>query len=264
VVNPFKVEKKGAALAGAIPGTPSLTPGTIAGFLPLSLFGIAPTAIGDEDLTTFNVPDFVYNGITYNSVTIDSNGYMFPGSDDSNENNNCCSITPIPDPAKPNNVLAPFWTDLNGTGAAGLYVGTLTDGVDSWLVVEWSVFDFGTTTARHFQVWIGVNGTQDIVFAYDAGSITTLPSGQDMVVGAENVNGTGGQGLPVNTLPTEDLRVVSTDPVPGATTSYTVTVFGLLPGQGEVTTSVSTPAVPGTTVVKSTITVSSKLNHIGT
>jgi hypothetical protein len=264
VVNPFKVEKKGAALAGAVPGTPSLTPGTIAGYLPLDLFGITPTAIGDEDLTTFNVPAYVYNGITYNSVTIDSNGYLYPGSDDSNENNNCCSITPIPDPAKPNNVLAPFWTDLNGEGADGLYVATLTDGVDTWLVVEWRVNDFGTTTARRFQVWIGVNGVQDIVFAYDPTTITTLPNGQDLVVGAENVNGTGGQGLPVNTLPTEDLRVVSTDPVPGASTSYTVTVFGLLPGNGEVTTSVTTPAVPGTTVVKSTITVSPKLNRIGT
>ncbi|WP_432982066.1 S8 family serine peptidase [Dactylosporangium sp. CA-233914] len=264
VVNPFKVEKKGATLAGAVPGTPSLTPGTIAGYLPLDLFGITPVGIGDEDLTTFNVPDYIYNGITYNSVTIDSNGYLYPGSDDSNENNNCCSITPIPDPAKPNNVLAPFWTDLNGTGQPGLYVATLTDGVDTWLVVEWRVVDFGTTTQRRFQVWIGVNGVQDVVFAYDPATITTLPAGQDLVVGAENINGTGGQGLPVNTLPTEDLRVVSTDPVPGASTSYTVTVFGLLPGQGEVTTSVVTPAVPGTTVVKSNITVSAKLNRIGT
>ncbi|MFB9412969.1 S8 family serine peptidase [Dactylosporangium matsuzakiense] len=264
VVNPFKVEKKGAALAGAVPGTPSLTPGTIAGYLPLSAFGISPTAIGDEDLTTFNVPAFIYNGITYTSITVDSNGYLYPGSDDARENNNCCSITPIPDPAKPNNVLAPFWTDLNGTGRNGLYVGVLTDGVDSWVVAEWDVVDFGTTNARHFQVWLGTNGVQDIVFAYDPASITTLPAGQDMVVGAENLNGTGGQGLPVNTLPTEDLRVVSTDPVPGASVSYTVTVFGLLPGNGEVTSSVSSPAVPGTTVVKSTITVSNKLNHIGT
>ncbi|MER7004479.1 S8 family serine peptidase [Dactylosporangium sp. NPDC000555] len=264
VVNPFKAEKKGAALAGAVPGTPSLTPGTIAGYLPLDLFGIAPVAIGDEDLTSFNVPGFVYNGITYNSLTVDSNGYLYPGSDHSNENNNCCNIDPIPNPAKPNNVLAPFWTDLNGTGMPGLFVATLTDGVDEWIVVEWRVNDWGTSTKRSFQVWLGINGVQDIVFAYDPSTITTLPVGQDLVVGAENVNGTGGQGLPVNTLPTEDLRVVSTDPVPGASTSYTFTLRGLVPGPGEVTTSVVTPAVPGTTVVKSTVTVTGRINRTGT
>nr|BFE64495.1 S8 family serine peptidase [Dactylosporangium thailandense] len=262
VVNPFKAEKKGAALAGAVPGTPSLTPGTIAGYLPLDLFGITPTPIGDENLTTFNVPDYVFNGVTYNAVTISSNGYLYPGSDASNENS-VFDPKPIPDPSKPNNVLAPFWTDMNGTGAPGLFVATLTDGVDTWLVVEWRVNDYGTATARRFQVWIGVNGVQDIVFAYDPATVTTLPNGQNLAVGAENVTGTGGQGL-YNTLPTEDLRIVSTAPVPGASTSYTVTVFGLIPGNGEVTTSVSTPAVPGTTVVKSTIAVSAKLNRIGT
>ncbi|GAA0724247.1 S8 family serine peptidase [Dactylosporangium roseum] len=264
VVNPLKAEKKGAALAGAVPGTPSLRPGTIAGYIPLDIFGIAPVPIGDEDLTSFNVPTFKYNGIDYSSLTIDSNGYLYPGSDDGNENNNCCNITPIPDPAKPNNVLAPFWTDLDGTGTAGLFVGVLTDGVSDWIVVEWRVRDFGTTTNRSFQVWLGAGGAQDIVFAYDLASVSTLPNGQNLVVGAENLNGTGGEGLPLNTLPTEDLRVVSTDPVPGASTSYTVTVRGLLPGTGTVTTSVVSPAVPGTTIVKSNVTVTGWFNRTGT
>jgi hypothetical protein len=264
LVNAFQVEKKGAPLAGAVPGTPSLDPGTIAGYLPLDLFGITPTAIGDEDLTTFNVPSYLYNGVQYSSLTVDSNGYLYPGSDSSNENNNCCSITAIPNPAKPNNVLAPFWTDLDGTGAPGLFIGVLTDGVNDWIVVEWRVHDFGTATNRSFQVWLGANGVQDIVFAYDAASIASLPSGQDLVVGAENLNGTGGEGLPVNTLPAEDLRVTSTDPVPGASTSYTVTVKGLFPAPGTVTTSVVTPAVPGTTVVKTTVTVNGRFNRTGT
>ena len=84
------------------------------------------------------------------------------------------------------------------------------------------------------------------------------------MVGAENEAGTGGQGLPLNTLPTSDLYVTSTDPVPGASTSYTVTVKGLLPAPGRVTTSVVTPAVPGTTVVTTDIGVTLKLNRIGT
>ncbi|WP_432833202.1 S8 family serine peptidase [Dactylosporangium sp. CA-092794] len=264
VVTPFKAQKPGVTLSGAVPGTPSLVNEGLFGYIPLSAFGITPVAIGDEDLTSFNVPTFLYNGISYNSLTVDSNGYLYPGSDDTNENNNCCNITPIPDPAKPNNVLAPFWTDLNGAGAPGLQVATLTDGVDTWIVVEWRVNDFGTTTRRTFQVWIGINGTQDITFAYNPPTLAALPIGQDLVVGAENVNGTGGQGLPLNTLPSGDLRVVSTDPVPGASISYTVTVKGDSSGHGNVTTTVVSPAVPGNTIVKTKITVSGPVNRIGT
>jgi hypothetical protein len=265
VVNPFKAEKKAAALAGAQLGTPSIEPGTIAGYIPLDAFpGTLVTPIGDEDLTTYNVPAFKYNGAEYTSLTVDSNGYLYPGSDDSNENNNCCDISPIPNPAKPNNVLAPFWTDLDGTGATGLLINVLTDGVNDWIVVEWRVNDFGTTNGRTFQVWLGSGGAQDIAFSYDFATIDTLPVAQDLVVGAENEAGTGGEGLPLNTLPTTDLYVTSTDPVPGASTSYTVTVKGLLPGSGKVTTSVVTPVVPGTTVVTTDVGVTLRFNRIGT
>jgi hypothetical protein len=265
VVNPFKAEKKAAPLAGAVAGTPSIAPGTIAGYIPLDLFGgTLVTPVGDEDLTTFNVPSFKYNGVEYTSLTVDSNGYLYPGSDDSNENNNCCDISPIPNPAKPNNVLAPFWTDLDGTGAQGVLLNVLTDGVNTWTVVEWRVNDFGTTNSRVFQVWLGSGGPQDIAFSYDFATVASPPAGQNLVVGAENASGTGGQGLPLNTVPTTDLYVTSTDPVPGASTSYTVTVKGLLPGSGRVTTSVVTPAVPGTTVVTTDIGVTLKLNRIGT
>ena len=49
-------------------------------------------------------------------------------------------------PASPNGVLAPFWTDLDGTGRPGIYIGTLTDGSDTWIVVEWDVNVSGTTS----------------------------------------------------------------------------------------------------------------------
>jgi len=210
------------------------------------------------------VPPFLYNGVTYDSVVVDSNGYLFPGKDTASENNNCCAITPIPNPAKPNNVLAPFWTDLDGTGAPGLYATVLTDGVSSWIVIEWRVNDFGTLQQRRFQVWIGTNGTQDISFAYDGTTVSAPPAGQNLVVGAENVDGSGGQGLPLNTVPAGDLTVVSSDPTPGATVNYSVTVRGLFPGGGTVTSTATTPLVPGTTVVKSTVTVSGRINRTGT
>ena len=92
---------------------------------------------------------------------MDSNGYSIAGGG-SSEDNNCCNLPTGPDPAPPNNMLAPFWTDLDGTGADGIYVAVLTDGVDTWIVIEHQVNVFGTTSNRHFQVWIGINGVQDI------------------------------------------------------------------------------------------------------
>ncbi len=44
----------------------------------------------------------------------------------------------LPNAAAPNNVLAPFWTDLNPAAAGGVRVGILSDGADSWIVVDWA------------------------------------------------------------------------------------------------------------------------------
>ncbi|MDG4828041.1 S8 family serine peptidase [Solwaraspora sp. WMMD1047] len=251
--SPWTVEKKDVALAGAQPGDPSLSPGTIAGYLPLAAFGIAPEAVADETILNYDVPGFVYGGQTYTSVGVTSNGYLVVGGGTSQD----VEYDPpaIPDPSRPNNVLAPFWTDLNGTGAQGIRIGTLTDGVDTWLVVEWNVFVYGTTSNRTFQVWIGVNGTEDIAYAYNPAALPALPAAQATVVGAENVNGTGGDQLPAGTAPTQDLRVTSSDPVPGASVSYTVQVTGVLPGTGVLATSMDADTVPGTTQVSSNVEV---------
>ncbi|WP_460850063.1 S8 family serine peptidase, partial [Phytohabitans suffuscus] len=191
IVAPRRVVKNGVALAGAQPGVPSLAPGTTAGYIPLAAFGVVPEPIGDEEIINFNVPPFVYGGQTYARIGIDSNGYAIVGGGTS-EDNNCCELTQIPDPARPNNVLAPFWTDLDGTNDQGIRATVLTDGVSDWLVLEWQVDVWGTNSNRHFQIWIGLNGEEDIVFAYDPTALPAAPTGQDLIVGAENVNGSGG------------------------------------------------------------------------
>jgi subtilisin family serine protease len=254
VTSPFSVEKKNVPLAAAIPGVPSVAAGGLFGYLPLASFGVTPIAVGDEEILNFNVPEFRYNGVRYTRVGVDTNGYLVVGGATA-EDNECCNLPDqVPDPARPNNILAPFWTDLDGTGAPGIYAATLRDGTNRWFVVEWQMNVWGTTSNRHFQVWIGLNGTQDITFAYDPAALPADPNGQPFLVGAENVIG-GGGGLPAGTLPTEDLRVTSTDPVPGGSTSYTVRVRGLIPGDGKITTTMTSPIVPGTTVVTSTVTV---------
>ncbi|WP_341359834.1 S8 family serine peptidase [Georgenia sp. M64] len=240
-----------ATLAGAALGVPDVAPGAspAGGYLALSLFGIAPTVVGDEDIVNFSVPAFEFAGQTWNTLGVDSNGYLVVGGGTS-EDNNCCNLPAGPDPAPPNNVLAPFWTDLDGTGAPGIYAGTLTDGVNTWLVIEHQVNVWGTTDLRSFQTWIGVNGVEDISFTYAAPQLD--PAGQDFLVGAENALG---QGDMEAVLPSVDLRVTSTDATPGGSLVYTVTAEGLRAGAGLVTTSMTAGGVPGTTVVRTPVEV---------
>ncbi len=238
-------EARGITLRGNAPGVPSVDPGaTPAGYLPLDAFGATPTPIGDEEFLDLDVPAFVYAGVTYTSIGISSNGFIVAGTTTAADNN-CCNLPVGPDAAPPNTMLAPFWTDLDGTGAPGVLTSTLTDGVNTWIVVEHRVNDFGTDTLRVFQTWIGTNGTEDISFAYDPANLPTAPVGQAFLVGAENV---AGQGDVEAVAPTGDLRVTSTDPTPGDSVSYTVTVEGRQAGAGVVTSQLTSPDVPGTTL----------------
>jgi hypothetical protein len=242
-------QRLNVSLAGAQPGVPSVDPGELFGYIPLDAFGVTPIPVGDEDILNFNVPSFVYNGVTYNTIGVDSNGYIKAGGATS-EDNNCCNLPSGPNPAPPNNMLAPFWTDLDGTGAPGIFATVLTDGVSDWIVVEYRVNVFGTNSLRTFQVWIGVNGTQDITYAYP-GPLAD-PNGQAFLVGAENELG---QGDMTATLPTADQRVTSTTPIPGASVSYTLNVRGLDVGTGTVTTEMTGPDLPGVTIAKSEIAI---------
>ena len=241
-------------LSGRRPGVPAVDPGeSVAGYLPLDDFGITPEAIGDEDILNFNVPAFEFAGESFSRIGVDSNGYLVVGGG-SSEDNNCCNLPAGPDPARPNNVLAPFWTDLDGTGAPGIFAGTLTDGVGDWLVIEHRVNLFGTTDLQVFQTWIGLNGVEDISYAYDPGNLPTN-GGQDFLVGAENAIG---QGDMTAVLPTGDLRVISTDSAEGDVVSYIAFIRGQSVGTFPVTSSMVADGQPGITVVKTDITVNQR------
>jgi hypothetical protein len=238
-------------LAGADPGVPSVDPGALFGLLPLADFGVTPDPIGDEEIINYNVPPYMYNGVTYNVLGVDSNGYVIAGGG-SSEDNNCCEIPGGPDPAPPNNMMAPFWTDLDGTEADGIYAAVLSDGPVAWIVIEYKVHVFGTTSDEHFQVWIGINGEQDITYAYDPANLPGDPAGQDFLVGAENSEGEGDMEA---VLPTEDLRVTSTDPTPGDSASYQIVARGNQVGSQTVRTQMVASTVPGVTVVTTKLTV---------
>ena len=239
-------------LDGAQPGVPAVDPGELFGYIPLDLFEVEPIPVGDEEILNFDVPAFEFAGQTFTSFGIDTNGYIIAGGGTS-EDNNCCNLPDGPDPERPNAIMAPFWTDLDGSAAEGIFVALLEDGPDAWLVVEFRLDVWGTTDERVFQTWIGINGEEDITYAY--AEPQTDPAGQDFLVGAENVVG---QGDMEAVLPTEDLRVTSTDPVPGDSASYSVFIEGRRTGTGLVTSEMTTDSIAGVTIVRSRVQVTTR------
>jgi subtilisin family serine protease len=242
-----------ANLARREPDRPTIAPGeTPAGYLPLDAFGATPTPVGDEDAVNLTVPPFVFAGTTYTQIGVVSDGYTVAGGADS------ADIDPVPqtlpNPARPNGEMAPFWTDLDGTGAPGIFATILTDGVSDWLVVEWRENIFGTSSGRVFEQWVGLNGTEDITFTYDPANLPAAPSATaGLTVGAENDEGNAGD--QISGVPTADLRVTSTPGAAGGTLTYSFQLKGVRTGPGEVSTVMSTPAVRGVTGEVDTVTV---------
>jgi subtilisin family serine protease len=239
-----------ATLAGRQPDAPQIAPGELFGYIPLDAFGVTPIAVGDEEALNFNVPAFSFAGQTFTQLGVVSDGYVVAGGATGQDINFVPQT--FPDPARPNGVLAPFWTDLDGTGAPGIFIVILSDGVNDWIVVESRLNVFGTTSQRVFQAWIGVNGTEDITFAYDPTNLPADP-GFPFNVGAENAEGSAGD--QIAGLPTEDLRVTSTPGAPGGSLTYSFNVKGVMAGVGTVRTDLTTPLVRGTTTDVDTINV---------
>ena len=163
------------------------------GYVALSTLGITPIAgVGDETNTTFTTQAFTFAGLSYRQLAVDSNGYVQVGAATDPEFFN----QDLPDPVNPNNVIAPYWTDLDPGSAGEVRIAIITDGADSWIVVDWTaVREFSSAANRHsFEVWIGVDGdahpVEDISFAY--GPSTGNGDGGFLTVGAENELGTLG------------------------------------------------------------------------
>jgi hypothetical protein len=230
-----------ANLAGVVPGIPALSKVEDRRFKRLA---VDADPIGDEEIITYDVPSFAYAGQSYQRFGVASNGYLVIGTPTGQD------IRFEPPAAlskdRPNNVLAPYWADLDGTGADGIRVATVQSEGREWIVVEWRVNLYGTTQTQHFQAWLATGAQENIRFAYDADA---LPAGaKTFAVGAENAVG---KGELVSVAPSSDLKIASSGGRPGGKLDYAVTVTGVFPGaHAAVTTSMRSEGVPGTTLNK--------------
>ncbi len=170
--------------------------GTPAGYLPLSNFA-APLPLTcnsdcDDGGFLFNVPAFTYNGETYTQVLFSVNGTLEAGTESGAFSS--FANQELPDSRAPNNILAPFWRDLNLNEGGNMYATVLSGGGSQWTVYEWeNVPHYGDTSSRvTMQVWIGNDGTGsagNIHFVYGDMSSGVNNGG---TVGAENASGTAG------------------------------------------------------------------------
>ena len=183
------------------------------GYFSLSSIGVAPfscPANCDDGSFSLNVPPFNYNGQTYSSVIWSVNGTIEVGSASgsaagaSNQN--------LPNVSLPNNILAPFWSDLNLAAGGNWYVAVLSAGPQEFTVYEWeNVPFFGDPTPSTFQVWVETN-TSNIWFVYE--DLPLIPA--NLTVGIENDDGSVGSsyfndGNGTAPVPGIDLQVVSSE-----------------------------------------------------
>lgn len=225
-----------------------MTPG---GYLPLSLFGIAPiSGVSDETIINYTVPAFEFAGKTWNKIGMVSNGYAVVGGGDASDIDYVNQV--FPDPTRPNNVLAPFWTDLNPGSTGKLRVGILTDGVNDWLVLDWEGVQVWSdnTDLNSFQIWIGLNGYEDISFTY---GVVGSGDGGYLTVGAENEFGNKGDnwyvdgtGTPVSAG--NELLVVSTPGGPGGSHTISFTAEAKMFGDWMNCSTMTSPVFAGTNI----------------
>lgn len=200
----------------------------------LAGLGIPPLTDVQDDamINVATLEPYVYAGDEYTTIGIASNGYLIPGLGSDEDISNIPQI--FPDPEIPNNVVAPFWTDLNPEIGGNIYAALLTRDGESWVVIEWEdvpAFDSDEAVPNcvdncdnkyTFQAWLKTNTVeQDITFVYAAVGGTGATSGLN--IGVENRDGTQGANYESVPIVDEDLVVVTTPGTEGEThiISYT-------------------------------------------
>ena len=264
------VQWSGSLSPAVPPQVNSVSPGSspAGGYLPLSSVpGIAPIAgVGDDTISNFSVPTFYYGGEPYTRLGVVSNGYIVIGGGDSTD----IAFPPqhFPNVARPNNVVAPLWTDLNPPAGGAVRIAALTDGSSTWVVVDWQrVKNFSNATTHSFEIWIrlasGAAGTgpssEDVSMAYgtgaDAGNAGAGDPGTGQNWGAENRTGTSGANIAAAPADGSQYQVHTSPPTAGGSVTIPFDITSKKSGSFDSLASLTTDQTAGTTQVSQVITV---------
>jgi len=158
----------------------------------------------DANLGPFDLGfEFPYYGGTFESVRICTNGWLsFTSTSTAYSNQG------IPNAADPNNLLAPFWDDMNPTDGGTIYY--YADAANNRFIVEYDgVPHYSSGNPETFQVVINANGS--IEYQYK-----TVVVGTGCTVGTENATGTDGLQISFNEnyLHSEMAILIAAEPIP--------------------------------------------------
>ncbi len=139
-----------------------------------------PLNLADDGFANVSLPfGFSFYGATKNSVVISNNGFLTFGGDGSDRNND-----DIPDPNSPNDIIAPFWDNLQSTGGN---VYHYYDSANGRFIVQYhNVTGHGDPDTHTFQVILQTNG--QILFQY----LTLGETLDRCTIGIENASGSTG------------------------------------------------------------------------
>ncbi|QIG39323.1 S8 family serine peptidase [Microbacterium sp. 4R-513] len=252
---------KKKALSASWTGTldPAIPP-TVTGIEPTEGLGYVPLAgfggtlnlpLADDAIVNVNVPSFSYGGESYQRVGVTSNGYLVVGGGTSEDV--LSKPNGIPNPAAPNNVLAPLWTDLNPEAGGKVNVNVLSDGTTDWIVVEWAdVPTFSGNGTNAFEIWIQL-GEESVWYSYGADAVPDTAT--DGLTGAENRDGTSGVAFSGFASADDELAVQTAGPQAGGTVTFDYTLKGLLRGTWSTWVSLRSDALRAIPMEQTKITV---------
>jgi Subtilase family/Fibronectin type-III domain/PA domain len=216
-------------------------------YLPLSGFGVPPIpGVGDETITNLDTPEFLYGSETYSRLGMVSNGYTVIGG--GSQSDVSFVPSPLPDPAGPNNTVAPFWTDLDPSLGGALRAAVLEDSVtgEAWIVQDWEdVATFGNAADVHdFQIWTQIGDTEGNHLVYgDVG----VGSSDGVNAGAENRDGSSG--VELDTLPPPDnsqWTINTAPPEPGGSVTITYKALAVRVGVWDIIAELTSDITVGT------------------
>lgn len=153
--------------------------------------GMTALSLTDNGVSPAQALPFSFNfyGENHSSVYVSANGMLGFVADALGAHDN----VDLPNSALPNNMIAPWWDDLNPEGGGGVHVGVTGDSPNRRFVVSWVGVPHrnpGKKAAFTFQVVLE-EADQRIVFQYlnvDAGH--SVGAGKSATIGVENPTGT--------------------------------------------------------------------------
>ena len=131
--------------------------------------------------------DFFFNGQSYRNIYVSTNGFI------SFETSGAAAYfnRSIPNSTTPNEIIAPFWDDLNPYFGGDIFVKTIGTSPNRKAVVQWNNVPHYSQEGSHTFQAILYEGSNEIVFQYGAMS-GNYAYGNSATIGLEFANGTSG------------------------------------------------------------------------